>query len=364
MADTNSCTIQPVGRRRDGGTRYWCLEHKADATAKFGKQAECCRYAHVSPVLPSQELTLCLSDYPGGIGLWGAVPAVYDTSMAPLDRGIHVHARKSPKDEKCIDETFRKVNLKIATSDSSNFEVFELDAIYYMVSSVFGFHMKEVRCTYCSYSHLDRDWFSLHPHQRHLCSGCGNYFRDSEVGIGNPVVGVQKQLGHAPTQAINVNRELEINQRDFPGGVQIWGSNPSVFWNCDWPEEIGIHVHAYRSDGPPEIDNTYSRVVIDGIEIDAEQVRVLMAQKIIPHLAERITNLRCAECSSPHFSKGPLGYTPSEIHICEHCGAQFRSKGRKRKLISNPLLTQFEHLTANAPRPPRTFDLGLLPETI
>jgi len=30
----DGCEVVAVGKRRDGGTRYWCLRHKADATAK------------------------------------------------------------------------------------------------------------------------------------------------------------------------------------------------------------------------------------------------------------------------------------------------------------------------------------------
>ena len=74
-----------VGKRRDGGTRYWCLQHKADATAKYGKRARTCRAAHVRPIGESDTLVLHLDKYEGGIALWGAVPPVYDTTRQPLD---------------------------------------------------------------------------------------------------------------------------------------------------------------------------------------------------------------------------------------------------------------------------------------
>src|SRR6267378_3294771 len=38
-ARTGRCKIVVVGKRRDGGTRYWCLKHRADATAKYGRRA-------------------------------------------------------------------------------------------------------------------------------------------------------------------------------------------------------------------------------------------------------------------------------------------------------------------------------------
>src|SRR5258708_1652769 len=39
-----ACHVVSVGKRRDGGTRYWCLLHRADATAKYGRPAKSCRY--------------------------------------------------------------------------------------------------------------------------------------------------------------------------------------------------------------------------------------------------------------------------------------------------------------------------------
>src|SRR5437899_2576650 len=101
------CRIIHVGKRRDGGFRYWCLAHHADATAKYGREADACRYAHLEPIQPSQVLELDLSLYQGGVGLWGAVPPVYDTTRLPVDKGIHVHARPLAGKEKEIDKTYR-----------------------------------------------------------------------------------------------------------------------------------------------------------------------------------------------------------------------------------------------------------------
>jgi hypothetical protein len=92
-AESNTCDIVAVGKRRDGGTRYWCLQHKADATAKYGKPAKACRAAHIPAINPKEMFSLNIDKYKGGVALWGAVPPVYDTTTLPMDRGIHVHAR-------------------------------------------------------------------------------------------------------------------------------------------------------------------------------------------------------------------------------------------------------------------------------
>jgi len=137
-----ACEVVSVGKRRDGGTRYWCLKHKADATAKYGKPAKACRAAHIAPIRPSEILDLDMDKYPGGVALWGAVPAVYDTTELPMDRGIHVHARVSPNSEKEMDFTFRAVRILSSRLPESGILVSEIDAIYYMVTSVFRFEMK------------------------------------------------------------------------------------------------------------------------------------------------------------------------------------------------------------------------------
>ncbi len=366
MASNLDCKIVPLGKRRDGGTRYWCLNHRADATAKYGVEAASCRYAHVPEVTPEEERLITLTEFPFGVAFWGAVPPIYDTSVMPIDRGIHVHARKEEQGEKSIDQTYRRVKLRKSPQDSELFEISELDAIYYMISSIFGYEMAEVRCTVCDYSHLDKDWFSLHPHHRHLCSGCGNYFRHPENTVGNPLVGLQKALRHVPSNPTPSKLILDINQVNYPGGIQIWGSNPAIFWTNPKAEESGIHVHLFDDNGQiiSEMDNTYGKVIIDGIELDSNDVRMYMAQSILPHIKGRTQSIYCTQCNKPHTSKGENAFTPSESHECDTCGATFRMKGRKRKVISNSIVDQLKKLSQLAPRSPQTFELGLLPETI
>ena len=82
---SKECEIVSVGKRRDGGTRYWCFRHKADATAKYGRPSDVCRASHIPPIRPEDTLNLDIDRYKGGIALWGAVPAVYDTTRLPMD---------------------------------------------------------------------------------------------------------------------------------------------------------------------------------------------------------------------------------------------------------------------------------------
>ena len=100
-ATPQECQVVSVGKRRDGGTRYWCLQHKADATAKYGKPARACRASHIPPIGEKDTLDLDVDKYKGGIALWGAVPAVYDTTRLPMDRGsMFTHASRQMRRKK------------------------------------------------------------------------------------------------------------------------------------------------------------------------------------------------------------------------------------------------------------------------
>lgn len=360
------CDVVAVGKRRDGGTRYWCLRHKADATAKYGRRSRKCRAAHILPISEQETFVLDVDKYQGGIALWGAVPPVYDTTTLPMDRGIHVHGRVSADAEKEMDRTFRAVRIISSRLADGGSLISELDAIYYMVSSVFGFEVTDVRCTHCGYEHLDRDWFSVHAHQRHLCAGCGRHFRDTQVGIGNPIAALQEAWGGAASKPVPSKRKLDIRQSDFPGGIQIWGSNPAFLWTANRAEEEGIHVHAFMrpDEKVPIRDETYGEVVVDGNRLDAEMVRLLMAQNVMPSLRNRVSSLACPNCRMAVYATGSAAYSPSSEHKCSRCGHAFRTPGRIRKIVANPLVGVLAKIAQNATRRPREHDLQLLPETL
>lgn len=354
------CQIVAVGKRRDGGTRYWCLKHRADATAKYGKRGMECLRAHIAEPTSSERVTIDTAMYPGGIALWGAVPPVYDTTTRAMDRGIHVHARKKPTEEKVIDATYRHVDL---VHEDNCYPIGELDAIYFMVSTVFGFQVKSLLCDKCGYSHLDKDWFSVHPHQVHLCAGCGRKFRDGERGVGNPVGVVRDVTGLAPPSCIPAERNIEINQKDFLGGLQIWTSNPAILWSSDRAPESGIHIHAFKSetDATPVIDDTFSSVVIDGYKLNEDHFRTYMAQSVMPHINGRVKYLRC-QCGTEVFCQGEDAFTPVVDRHCERCGHVVRPASRLQRVIANPILRTLDLLSQTAVRPVRQHDMQLLPE--
>lgn len=280
-----------------------------------------------------------------------------------MSRGIHVHARKTLSGPKDIDRTVRAVLLLGDGISDPGLYVSELDAIYYMVSSVFGFKMRHVVCCHCGYSHLDKDWFSVHMHRQHLCAGCGKYFKDSVYGIGNPIVQLKSRSNFKLEVPRKTEKVLNLRQSDFPGGIQIWGSNSAFFWSSNRPEEEGIHVHVYEENQEKRLyDDTYSEVTIDGIRLEAIMVRTLMAQRALPHIEGRILPLTCVRCDASEFNSGNEAFTPKVGRTCSKCSGKLQGPGRLRKVIGNPLIQILDHLAQNAPRAPQQHSSGLLPE--
>lgn len=365
VRSSQKCQVVGVGKRRDGRQRYWCIRHRADATAKYGKPMRTCLSAHVPPLRKKDVLDLDIDKYHGGVALWGAVPAVYDTTRLPLERGIHVHARQTPNSSKELDFTYRAVRILGGKLPRQGVVISELDAIYYMASSVFGYEMKHVTCGYCGHAHLDRDWFSVHPHRRHLCAGCGRHFYDTDRSVGNPIIGFRALAGMRIHRTALSKKKLKIKQADFPNGIQIWGSNPAFLWTGDHVEDEGIHVHAFR-DNPnePAIDETYGAVTIDGVALDPEMVRIRMAQSTLPSLRGRVLPLECPACGAAQFARGEDAFTPKSQFKCCRCKHEFSSRGRMRKIVPNPLAIILKPLAENAPRVPQFAELDLLPETL
>ena len=304
--------------------------------------------------MPNDAYTLNLNEYPGGVGLWGAVPPLYDTTRLPLDRGIHVHARRIRSTLKDVDTTVSAVRLVGGNIPERGVHVSELDAISYMVCAVLSIKVRHIVCSLCQHPHLDQDWYSVHRHIVHRCESCGNYFRDSVYGIGNPIRGIQKDYNLHPSIPRKSSKELHISQRDFPGGIQIWGSNPAFIWSSNNEQEEGIHIHAFKEDDqPPYHDDTYSKVTIDGISLDADMVRTLMAQRALCHLEGRIVTLICKRCLHSEFSIGREAYTPVIHDTCSVCFGTLSSAPTNRALIGNPLFETFISLEKNAIRSPQ-----------
>ena len=185
-------------------------------------------------------------------------------------------------------------------------------------------------------------------------------------GVGNPLSGLRARLERKTRRSVVAPRLVEIKQSDYPGGLQIWGSNPAIVWTSDAPEEMGIHLHGFKTaaEEMPELDDTYAKVVVDGFDLDAVQVRHFMGQSAMPHLEGRVVALWCRACGEPHFDTGKLAFTPHIDHDCMSCGASFTAPTQIKKTIGNPFAAVRVALAASSPNPLRNDKLGLRPETI
>lgn len=288
------------------------------------------------------------AEFPGGVALWGAVEPVYNTSSEPVERGIHVHARERAGGRKSIDQTFDAVELPVRR-DLYNDErvlITAETAVAFYISRFLNRTVVGLFCPLCNTPHLDSDWYAVKPHRVHLCHGCNRLFRQEVRRVSNPLEMVRHQLGvaSAPAKPIRAKGDLEIRQVDYPGGLQIWASNPALIWTSPRREKEGIHVHGWhRPSVRPRLDGTFGRVRIDEIELDEAQLRVFMAQNALAYLKGKVVALDCPSCGSYVFNQGDAAFRPKNEHCCDSCGTAFATRNRRR-VVSNPFVATVKAL--------------------
>jgi hypothetical protein len=338
------CSIYVAGKRRSGRPKYWCRTHYAGAWDPTGKPLGVCpRHDKLFPTAAGV-LEVNAADYPGGLGAWGCLRAVLNTTTLAPEVGIHVHGRPQAGGHKTLDATFGAVQL---THDGVTRFIDAETAISFTISNVFGVPSKVMRCSHCGFEHVDADTFAVIPHKKHLCMSCGRDFIQSELAVGNPLAGLQQanfEAWRRPT--IQARRAIKIELDDWPGGIQIWGTNPALLWTSRKPEESGIHVHCYAERGLPygqeAVDETFGSVVLNGESLDTDGIRLLMVQQHMESLRGRMACETCPSCGLKHTDKGPLAYTPHSGHDCEHCGKHFTTR---RNVVSNASLDAVRHFS-------------------
>jgi transposase-like protein len=345
----NPCKIKYRGKKRTGDYRYWCIVHSKEiVTDNFMCPIIC---DHLDYEENQNHIELNISDWAGGVGVWGAMKPIYSThSSEGHENGIHIHAREEKNGKKVIDGTYDQLTL----FDHAN--LFETEvpvvikyetALSYTASNVFGIDLKCLKCTHCNTFHSDEGIYAVTPHKKHLCLNCGKHFNDSEHGVSNPIIEFKTRLQEnskefAPKMS---STPLKIYQKDYPAGIQIWGSNPAMLWSVDKNEETGIHVHIYNDPNSDSriIDDTFGSVVIDDLKLDHQQVRYYMVQQYLSDVFKYVTYLECPNCLAPHFDKLENARTPHNTHLCHSCGEEFVTK----KSIGNPIVKVLEKLKMN-----------------
>lgn len=121
-----------------------------------------------------------------------------------------------------IDRTYKRVIFE--DIEGKHHTIDALSAVYYMVSLIFNKTMKVVSCNHCQTLHLDKDWFSVHVHKKHLCAACGREFYDTSKGIGNPLMAMKQLCNDGEIFRTTVpakKKRLDIKQADYLGGIRI-----------------------------------------------------------------------------------------------------------------------------------------------
>lgn len=343
------CNIQAEIKNRTGHHRWWCDVHGAPAWGVAGERLSACAgHTTGSQGDDLARLDLRLEDYPGGVGIWGALDPVYSTSTATTERGIHVHARADIGGEKQIDGTFHEV--LVVAADGGSVLVDAPSAMAAVVAMVFGLALKELRCPRCKEVHLDLEHFAVTPHLKHQCNRCGRPFFDPQRqrSISNPAAALLDLVRTSGRCTVPAKERLAVRRRDY-SDISVWGSNPALLWTSPLPEEEGLHVHARDRLGRSVIDDTYASVEIDGVPLDATQLRVVMVQRSLRHLDGRVVPLTCQRCGLPHFDNGVAALQPTTVHRCAGCGDILAVRGRNRRVVANPIVAELDRLARMTP---------------
>lgn len=346
----NYCELKYRGKKRTGENRYWCIVHSREVLSDNFMCPIACDSLD-DPSLATKQIELDLRDWEGGVGLWGAMNPIFSTHPSQgHESGIHIHTRREKGGKKIIDDTFDELLLLDKTTlfgEDNHIKINLETALSYTASNVFGIDLKCLSCPNCETLHSDEGMYAVNPHRKHLCTNCGKHFVDNEHGISNPIIAIKSRLMEGKQEFLPSmsTRELVISQKDFPGGIQIWGSNPAILWSVDKNEEMGIHVHVYKDYDSDEriFDDTYGKVIIDGIQLDHQQVRYYMVQQYLQDIIEFVKYFECPHCNTPHFDKMERARMPHSTHLCFSCEREFE----KPKSIGNPIIQQLEILQKN-----------------
>lgn len=285
----------------------------------------------------STHLTLKMNDYPGGVAIWGALPAVFDTSREGFDRGVHVHARLAVASKKSIDATYQFVE---AICDHQSFLIDETAAVHFTMASIFANPIISLDCSNCGKAVTSIGFAAVMPTTNHRCQHC-DYLNTTPIAcVINPIMALKTRLGDSTVQrpAIVPERTINIELTDYPGGVQIWGSNPSILWTAPRLEESAIHVHAYNREGKRVVDNTFGRVTLAGQDLEIDMIRVLQIQQALPELMAQITTVCCPACGVAQFDQGQHAVIAHANRTCLQCGGEFTHP----PVISNPVFQQLK----------------------
>jgi hypothetical protein len=249
--------------------------------------------------------------------------------------------------EKVIDGTYSEV--LVVARDGTAVLLDTASATAAVVASVFGLALKALRCPRCKAVHLDTEEFAVTPHRKHQCNRCGRPFFDpgGQRSISNPAAALRALEGSQRPRPVPAEGHLRVVTKEC-SDISVWGSNSALLWTSPIPEEEGIHVHAASVQGHYVVDDTFASLDIDGVELDATQLRAFMVQQSLRHLNGRVVAIDCPTCGLAHFDGGISALTPTTSHRCAGCGTPLVWRGRMRRVVANPVVALLQRLGGTA----------------
>lgn len=279
------CQLIEAGKFRHGKPRWWCCTHQIHYGTKEDLEKRQCRNADFELRYTYNPWVLDVEKYPGGVGVWAALPPFISINRRPSKHnnqahpilGIHVHCRKHPEGKKDIDATFPAIVLHTPDPLKTYYEAIHVSqpaALAYLISKEMELTIETLKCKYCGTPHCDLGFFAQTPHKKHLCGNCGQMFQATQyLSISNPLVEVAKGWEENERVLEEATGHLDIISSHYPGGVEIWTTTPAILWRMNRPEIInGIHVHCYLDAHRRAVDETFSTITLDGEFYDRERL--------------------------------------------------------------------------------------------
>ncbi|NMG20832.1 hypothetical protein [Brasilonema bromeliae] len=289
------CDIVECGKFRNGKLRWWCRTHqvhwgtKADIQQASESEEGAIRCSNATQPMNYVKNPLILNpdDYAGGIGIWAALPTAINTTVYPdlANVEVHVHVRPEPRGKKTIDANFPAIVIRstdhtplFANVSIKRVVIASPSALAYLEALINNLPLGTLYCNRCNHPHLDLGDFAKNPHKKHFCGNCGSDSNwSSEAIVSSPIKELADKL-NGNLMFVRSDRKLDL--RDYADcQFKIWASTPAILWTSELSQEIGIHVHVYRSD-KKIIDNTFGDVTwTDGTKLERENLLSQMLQK-------------------------------------------------------------------------------------
>ncbi len=316
--DIVTCQIIPAGKFRNGARRWYCKIHqtywgtKADyATARqagrgFANSTEVsnsasteissgartevvevsCHQQQTKMCYVINPLELVFSHYDEIKVCCLLPPALSSEKIYRQSARIQVYKKYSDQRDEVLESIVDALIFSVPECPdiAENLPVRSIQvtppAAFEFVRSLFeSRELSCVSCKKCGYPHLDLGSFAINAHRKHFCGNCGNdNIWTKTKTISTPLKLFYDQYNNSRSYVVN-DKVLSLD--DYQGyKFKLWVSTPALVWTSTQSQAVGLRVHVY--DGEERIiDELFSTVIHEGVELDREEMWALTLANII-----------------------------------------------------------------------------------